>query len=458
MKMQHSCTSNSKIKRIIEAFAFLILLLLSSVYASNRLQDKNCIYKNKDFFAEKNQFDVLFFGSSHMELFVSPMELWKKYGITSYNFGAPEEGLPVTYWVMANAFDINKPKVAVVDMHMFNLKGNYSSDEHVHYALDAFPISKTKIDAINDLSLDFDNKMELFFPIGKYHGRWKSLNKASYENIENYSKGSMSYGYWHTMNITPFEQYPLINKVADISEDSEDVLYLKKIIQLCEDEDVELLLVSNPYWCNEDKQSYIHKAEKIAGEYSVPYINFVDMNSVINMQIDMYDEGHVNQSGMHKITDYLGNYLCSCYDFENHDSDELYIEWNKDYEDYKQLKYESISVMAQSLDVLFECLNDDDINSYIYLGPNANMGIDDNKIGLLLENIGSSKGKIIDEITCNRILESVISGYDEKIWDLTNYVIIITDANTDEVKIIRKFVSADCCEDLYNNVEKKYIE
>ena len=81
------------------------------------------------------------------------MELWNDYGITSYNFGNHDAQLPTTYWVMKNVFDYQKPKCVVIDGHYleFNRKTSATNFMNVHIALDTFPISKTKINAVMDL-------------------------------------------------------------------------------------------------------------------------------------------------------------------------------------------------------------------------------------------------------------------------------------------------------------------
>ena len=109
------------IKNVIINILFVILLVLAICGTSFVLEDKSIINKNKDFFNQDEDFDVLFFGSSHSELFFNPMILWKQYGIVSYNFGNPEEGIPVSYWLMKNAIEIHKPKIIVFDNFIYEI-------------------------------------------------------------------------------------------------------------------------------------------------------------------------------------------------------------------------------------------------------------------------------------------------------------------------------------------------
>lgn len=83
------------------------------------MQDKNNAEKYMEFYKEKEDFDVLFFGSSRMLDGVYPIELWDTYQITSFNMAQHAESLPVTYWQIKNVLNYTTPKVIVVDVSVF---------------------------------------------------------------------------------------------------------------------------------------------------------------------------------------------------------------------------------------------------------------------------------------------------------------------------------------------------
>lgn len=475
-------------KKWINVLVFIFILSITVGFFSKVMMDKNCIQKNRDFFRETQQYDVLFFGSSHMELFISPLDLWNEYGITSYNFGSPEEGIPITYQVIKNAVNINKPKIICVDMHMFNVEGNYSGDSKLHYALDAFPLNKTKLESICEMAESKEALLEMIFTIGKYHGRWKDLSEAALSDKEHYQKGNMSYGYWHTMKVTPFEQHELVSGENAIPEDSKDIIYINKIIDLCKENDIQLLFISTPYVCDENSQKNIHAAEKIAQRECIPYLNFVDMNSVIDMQIDMYDTGHVNQSGMHKVTKYLGSYITKNYLLENNKDNPNYSAWNNSYEEYKDLKKECFW-MVDELQAILEMLHDEDLSCYVYVGENVNI---ENKeqIGNLIQNI-SRENLVVDSETGIKSEDiRPLSQMDDLLWN-TNYMftnqneitelggeaavdcikekfpdiefnadtmtVFVIDSTTGETLIVKEYKSDTECNDLFCSINPKYL-
>ena len=140
-----------KAARIIGCAVTLLLTACLLFSLTELTENKGSDNKYHDFFRDR-EYDFLFMGTSHMVNGVFPMELWKEYGITSYNCGGTSNQLATTYWVMENALDYVNPKVVVIDCLNLSADMKYSSVfSHVHYSLDAFPLSLTKIRAVWDL-------------------------------------------------------------------------------------------------------------------------------------------------------------------------------------------------------------------------------------------------------------------------------------------------------------------
>ena len=88
-----------KTKRIIGTVAFLLILTGTVIGLMNITARKDSREHFAGFYESKEEFDVLFLGSSQMYRSVYPMELWDEYGITSYNMGASASLLPENYWI-----------------------------------------------------------------------------------------------------------------------------------------------------------------------------------------------------------------------------------------------------------------------------------------------------------------------------------------------------------------------
>ena len=63
----------------------------------------------------------------------------------------------------------------------------------------------------------------------------------------------------------------------------------------------------------------------------------------MNWKVDSMDKGdHLNLSGAHKVTAYLGTYLKEQYQLSDHRSEEQYQEWNTLAVSYKEETEEAI--------------------------------------------------------------------------------------------------------------------
>jgi hypothetical protein len=93
--------------------------MLSFILHQLRLltENKLAYTKTAEFVETADEYDVLFFGTSHMTMSVYPMELWKDYGITSYNLGGNGHPLAISYWILMNALDYANPQLAVIDCY-----------------------------------------------------------------------------------------------------------------------------------------------------------------------------------------------------------------------------------------------------------------------------------------------------------------------------------------------------
>ena len=195
-------------KKAMRAAGCIITVILTIgllMWTVNLTERKESSNKYSDFFKDRD-YDVLFMGTSHVINSVFPMELWKEYGITSYNCGGTSNYLPTTYWVLQNALDYVTPKVVVIDCLRLADDEKCPYLARAHYSLDAFPLSKTKIDAIRDLmdnpggntALEAEKAaniaqspwLELLWDFTLYHSRWNELEKDDFSPAASREKGA----------------------------------------------------------------------------------------------------------------------------------------------------------------------------------------------------------------------------------------------------------------------------
>ena len=325
--------------KIIEIIVFnfiglLILLGLNSLLKPTALQSKII----KGFYDEpKDSLDVVYFGDSSIHKGVSPLEIWKEYGITGYDFATPVQKVWDSYYSMKEVFQYQKPKVMVLEINeCFSdepLKMSYKS-----LLYDNMKFGIPKLEGIMDpvQKNNLKNKIEFLFPILKFHSRWSELNKkdfASYEDMYKYNfKG---YSIVKTKKAFYKEKIKVKNGNNVIPETV--YKYLAKIKELTQENNSELLLVSipNPVTINDEK---IKQVNEWAEENKVKFINFNNTDIInIDWKKDTGDGGnHLNINGARKVSKYLGQYLVDNFQLKDHRGEAEYEKWNSDLADYEK--------------------------------------------------------------------------------------------------------------------------
>lgn len=363
-----------------------------------RLVDPRTGYeKRKEFVEEGDTYDVLFFGNSHMANAVYPQELWNDYGIASYNlagFGIP---LPVTWWLMQDALDYAQPKMVVVDCYSIGLEGKAGSKGMMHASLDPIPLSARKIRMIQDLIEDPKDRLEFYWDFAIYHDRWWDLDQADFEKSEYCEKGAQI----AVDVVAPQEMSPKPDKCME--EETVGTAYLRQIIEECQSRRIELLLTYLPFPATEEGWMEALRMERIAKEYEVPCVNFLDLQ-VVDLEVDCSDKNsHLNGSGGRKVTAYLGQYIEQHYDIADHRGEEAYRGWDEDYRRYMDYKLE-VTGRLETLDKYLMMLTDPAFDCCIYINGKADVWQEREMYMPLVDNLS---GKMTEKLE-----EAVASGAD----------------------------------------------
>ena len=393
-------------KRLVRIMGCIITVVLTVSLLgimTNIVERKASYIKYVDFFEEKENFDVLFLGSSHVINGIYPMELWNDHGIVSYNCGGHSNQLGTSYWVMENLFDYTTPRVVVIDcLGLENNRKCSGAFSYLHMSLDAFPLTPTKVRAVWDLLDDpvVDEmiangtvekgeprtKMGLLWNYSVYHSRWNELTQRDFSPTPSKEKGAE-----FRIAVTNCE-YNALDREQKIEGGTLAEQYLRKMIEECHSRGIEVLLINIPFPAKEEEYQAANYAYDIADEYGINYINFFDM-AMIDGNTDFFDAtGHMNPSGARKITGYLGDYLVQNYNLTDRRDDESYAGWNADYLEYTELKDENFRTQ-EDLASYFVLLYGDNVDASIEV---SDISILQNEnIAGLLANAGIEKGEIV---------------------------------------------------------------
>ncbi len=286
------------------------------------------------FFAEKQEFDVLFMGTSRVLDAVQPMELWRDYGFTSYNMGNNSEPLGMTRWVLDLAMDVHMPKIAVIDVfympHALDEAWTYSFR---HLFLDEIPFGRAKIEAVR-ATLPESEWQEFLMPFSLYHGRWDEILSGNTERMVSCEPFMM--GAELRDGRAARDDYALTDAVPET--ELPGAQGLREIAALCRANGLEPVFVALPGHASEAEQMGMNSVEAIAQELNVPFLNMMRLD-VIDFDTDCCDAmGHLNPDGAEKTTAYLGAWLKEHYDLPDRRGDAAYAHWDENLEKYESFR------------------------------------------------------------------------------------------------------------------------
>lgn len=297
----------------------------------NVLLNRNMLCEKQDGFysLEENCLDVVFLGSSNIHCNVNPNVIWNDYGITSYNYSCDQQELGTTYYYLQQVFETQSPKVVVIDI-MSDGSEDIIGTNQAHWAFDHMKNDRYRIEAIWKRTREA--RMELYFPIIAYHGRWKELTENDYKyksNQHNILNGSFIY-----MIDGKMEHPNIPDSIPKTKLHPKTIFWLDSLIELCEKNDCECVFIKTPYTIYvEEWFAYYDAVEEYCQSKDVTFLNFNKRVDDVGLDFttDYADWGHMNWNGQKKFSDYLGEYLTNNYDLENKHGNPKYIQWDEDY-------------------------------------------------------------------------------------------------------------------------------
>lgn len=376
-----------KLGKAVRALLFTAGFVCLFLPLTKLMQYKAAITRMDPFFEIEEPIDVMLFGTSHVTNGILPYELWGSCGISSYNFGSNAARIPLTYWKVMNALDYQVPKLVVMDCSYLSSDSKLCTTlQQSHNILDAFPLSKTKRAAIDDL-FEEENKLEFLWPFSVYHNRWDALKKSDFVITYNSELGADT-----GCNVAvpaAFEQLPQGTKIP---RETVAMEYIGKLVTSCRERGVEVLLTYLPCPANAKRQKEAGSMMELAEQYGVNCINFLDLPDVVDFTTDCNDaDSHLNASGAKKITEYLGSYIREHYDIPDRRAEENFSSWNDGYATYKNRKMETLKSQKRLSSYLL-LLADKDVKSQIYVREDSAI-LRDARLSSLLENIRQYGGE-----------------------------------------------------------------
>ncbi len=263
-----------------------------------------------EYYKEVKDHDLLFVGDCEVYENFSPAVLWQDFGVNSYIRGSAEQYIFQSYYLLEDAFRYETPKVVVFNIQSLQFS-EAQSEAYNRMSLEGMRWSPTKVKAIFASMKEGEHFLDYLFPILRYHTRWSQLESTDVEYLFDTKPVSFN-GYYMRVDAKPAENVPTGKPLADYSFGENAWKYLDKMVELCREKGVELVLIKAPslypYWYPQWEE----QVEAYAAEKGLPYINFLEIQEQtgIDYRTDTYDGGlHMNLSGAEKLSRWLGTWL-----------------------------------------------------------------------------------------------------------------------------------------------------
>ena len=326
-------------KKAIKIVAFILVLavVLSGVCEVLKFKHADGIYPLTSFYElPKNSCDVMFFGTSHVFEGINPAVIWREQGIPSFALAGSAQPLWSTYYYIKEALKYQNPEVIVLDIDSTYFDEEFQKGDNLGSAysrmiknLMGLKFSKDKWDAIK-VGASEEYRLELLLGFPTYHTRYSELGTQDFSGYwEAYPE------HWKGYVEHTGHQYFTASDVSKATDrkpmypKTEEWLY--KIFELCEEENVELLLVSIPYCCSNVEQYVYNTVEDIAKEEGIPFINCNTNRDLVGIDYgtDLGDDQHLNYKGATKMSSFIGEYLMENYNLsDRRGTSDIYETWD----------------------------------------------------------------------------------------------------------------------------------
>lgn len=344
---------NKNRKHIFEVILTIVCCLLigdlvnyvyvDDVNEADNVRGPSAMFEGKilnSFYQQEENIDNLYVGSSHVYCDVIPEKLDEINGKNNFNITSPGQPYIASYYLLKEVCKSHELSHVYLEMYYWIpvKQGDYN-DQYVLTRnwdiITHMPFSFNKLEYMLNMSGKEYYSMT-FLPVRRFNNHlfdWEYMcdnirakqsegykNKEYYENYEGYEVNVTDKGYWHAEKASERGSFVIKNqadKIEDMSIKEDADKYLRKIIEFCQQEGIEITLFASPIADSQlmalgKYDLYVEQVNAIAKEYEIDYYDF---NLCHPKYMDMQDEryyinaGHLNVYGAELFTQVLGEVM-----------------------------------------------------------------------------------------------------------------------------------------------------
>ncbi|WP_406544301.1 hypothetical protein [Pseudobutyrivibrio sp.] len=311
--------------KITKSIVFIALLAVVLYEVNEILVPKNnhltTIWSSTDRYnqfynMEKNTVDVIFLGSSVVANAMSPQEIYDDYGIRSYNLASSGQSIFFNYYWLKEALKYQSPKVVVLDskfiFSVYPDSAVNTTEGTYRECANSMKWSPNKVEMINELCKNdpSQDKLSYYLTNLRYHTRWAEIQDIDM-NAELTSQDELK-GQSIITNLGDAGYDVFVSSDTSIKADPVPLMeeYLTKIVDLCKENNIQLVLVTYPDITMTDAVN--NRMVYYSEAYGVPYYNFCSVEHYYEIGAQLPKENvieHENIWGAIKMSQYMGGIL-----------------------------------------------------------------------------------------------------------------------------------------------------
>lgn len=332
--------------QIVKLLIFIIVCILLFFFIENF--SNSGLRENRWHLFEQlpeDTIDIVFIGNSHNLTAINPQVIDDLLGSNSYTLGTPSSTIPVIYAEIIKLLETQSPKYIILETFAFDL---YEMDPYDYFLRStSFSFNDIKTLAI------FGNPENFYsvFSFPTYHAvLWKTpysffkeirmqLEPWDEEYQNDYKKLFDQKGYVDKkIVISKNDYFNFQNQGIQIIPNLKNMkseFYFEKIYQLCNDNNIKLILFTTPIISINQKlvENYFPIDEKIMiDEKKLPYLNLDDEFEF--SQIHFLDSTHLNSAGAIVASIMMSSFLSNQSNFTLN-TEELSYYRNYEFEDFE---------------------------------------------------------------------------------------------------------------------------
>lgn len=290
------------------AFKIMILLVVTSVlvvYLSPIFRKDESSSASQLRKLPENSVDILVLGSSHAQYSINPGVIYHDTGYYSFVMGSGCQPMVMSYYNLVEALKTQKPEVVLLDVFTMLPAQAICYADGMFYVAASQMSGDTRVEAVKNID-NAEKISEYLYDLGITHDRWKEdgfFKESGLDRMMGYvSQQPNDFVFHHLVQLEP--------SGAKVELKEKDVKALNDIIELCERNDIELILMKAAFDADQKNIDALHAVWDIADEKEIRVLDFIALAEDIGFTLGMDgDTWHNNTWGARKTSKYVAQYM-----------------------------------------------------------------------------------------------------------------------------------------------------